>query len=238
MNKSWSNFCKLSGYAALFQFLMIIVMTVGGAIAGSKPQTVIQYYTIANESLVKIIFAGDLAVLVMLLPYYLTFLSLWKILGGNDDPKVLISVIFTYIALSSIILLNNDFALIKLAGEYAKSVSDIEKQTILAAGKSLFVSDMWNSTAAYLSGIFYQGAGLLISFVILRSKQFNKWTAYTGIWGNGFDLLQHVIHPILPGIAQIILMIAGPGYLLWFIFLGRDLIKISNSQRVTLGDVS
>ncbi|MBA7580982.1 hypothetical protein ES708_22881 [subsurface metagenome] len=48
---------------------------------------------------------------------------------------------------------------------------------------------------------------------------------------NGFDLAQHLIHPFVPTIASILLMIAGPFYLLWFPFLGRDLFKIGRLEK-------
>ena len=67
--------------------------------------------------------------------------------------------------------------------------------------------------------------------VMLRGKTFGKVTAYAGILANGFDLTQHLMHPFLPSIASILLMIGGPFYLLWFPLLGRDLFKLGRLEK-------
>ena len=94
---------------------------------------------------------------------------------------------------------------------------------------------MWNSTAGFIAGILLQGAGVLISVVMLRGKTFSKVTAYAGILANGFDLTQHLMRPFLPSIASILLMIGGPFYLLWFPLLGRDLFRLGRlKKRITV----
>ena len=92
-------------------------------------------------------------------------------------------------------------------------------------------SDMWNSTAGFMAGILLRGAVVLISVIILRGKIFGKVTAYAGILANGFDLTQHLMHPSLPSIASILLMIGDPFYLLWFPLLGRDLSKLGRLEK-------
>ncbi len=92
-------------------------------------------------------------------------------------------------------------------------------------------SDMWNSTAGFMAGIPLQGAVVLISVIILRGKIFGRVTAYAGILANGFDLAQHLMHPFLPSITSILLMIGGPFYLLWFPLLGRDLFKLRRLEK-------
>jgi len=65
---------------------------------------------------------------------------------------------------------------------------------------------------------------------MLRSKDFNKITAIAGLLGNGFDLLQHVLHPFLPTVSEVILRVAGPFYLIWFPMLVRDFLRLYRSN--------
>jgi hypothetical protein len=71
-----------------------------------------------------------------------------------------------------------------------------------------------------------QGAGIIISLVMWRSKDFSKVTAYSGLLGNGFDLIQHVLHPFLPAVSAFISMFMGIFYFVWFPMLGRDLLRL------------
>ncbi len=80
-----------------------------------------------------------------------------------------------------------------------------------------------------------QGSGVMISLAMIGSGKFRKLTIVSGILGNGIDLIQHVIHPVLPNAAEIILMFAGPFYLIWYVTLGMDFYRYSRSLKLDLG---
>jgi hypothetical protein len=61
---------------------------------------------------------------------------------------------------------------------------------------------------------------------MLGSKDFSKVTAYAGLLGNGFDLVQHVLHPFVPSVSAFIMMFMGLFYLVWFPMLARDLLRL------------
>jgi hypothetical protein len=65
---------------------------------------------------------------------------------------------------------------------------------------------------------------------MLRSKDFSKITAYAGLLGNGFDLIQHIIHPFTPSLSEAIMLFMGLFYFIWFPMLGRDLLQLSKAQ--------
>jgi hypothetical protein len=50
----------------------------------------------------------------------------------------------------------------------------------------------------FAGGILLQGAGVIISVIMLHSEGFSKVTAYAGLIGNGLDLIQHVLYPFAP----------------------------------------
>jgi hypothetical protein len=61
---------------------------------------------------------------------------------------------------------------------------------------------------------------------MLRSEDFSKVTAYAGLLGNALDFIQHVLHPFTPSFSEILVMVMGPFYMVWFPMLGRDLIRL------------
>ena len=82
---------------------------------------------------------------------------------------------------------------------------------------------MWHGTGPIMGGILLQGAGVLISVVMLQGKAFDKVTAYVGILTHGLDLVHLLIGLFLPEVSVILMAIAGPLYLIWFPLIGRDL---------------
>jgi hypothetical protein len=78
-----------------------------------------------------------------------------------------------------------------------------------------------------MSGILLQGGGVIISLVMLRSRDFSKVTAIAGLVGNALDLTQHLLHPFAPSVSATIQMLMGPFYLVWFPMLARDLFRLA-----------
>lgn len=66
----------------------------------------------------------------------------------------------------------------------------------------------------------------MISLVMLRSKDFSRVTAISGLLGNAFDLVQHLLHPFAPSISQWFSMVMMV-YLVWYPMLARDLFRLA-----------
>jgi hypothetical protein len=76
------------------------------------------------------------------------------------------------------------------------------------------------------------GGAILISVAMLKSGVFGKVAAWSGILANGFDLLHILINLVVQGNAGDILMaVAGPAYLVWFVLLGRRLLQLASAAR-------
>lgn len=90
---------------------------------------------------------------------------------------------------------------------------------------------MWHGTGSYVTGILLQGAGVSISVIMLRSRDFSRVTACSGLVANGLDLVQHLIHVFAPSIAAPILAVGGVFYLVWFPMLGWDFFKLGRGGR-------
>ena len=106
----------------------------------------------------------------------------------------------------------------------------MERSLYLAAGEGLIASDMWHSTAALISGLFVQGAGVLISLAMLRSQVFSRVTAYLGIVIFGLDLLHILAGPFSPLVSFVLMATAGPLYLLWFPLVARRLYRLGRVE--------
>jgi hypothetical protein len=221
------RFYRIGGAAAWLQ-LIVTVVTIAAAVAlGARPTNVAEFYVVYQDNLLVGLLRDDLASLVIIALYLGTAPALYLALKQVDLTAAFFATLFTLIAVVVTFATHTGFTMLHLSREYAAAATPAEQAQILAAGQAVLASDIWNSTAGYMTGILLQGSGVLIALVMLRSDDFGRLTAYAGLLANGIDLLQHVLHPFTPSLSAIILYAAGPFYLLWFPLIGRDLLRLA-----------
>ena len=217
---------KISAISALSQLVIVIIYFIIIATLGGKPATVEEYFTVMQNNRLVGLLRGDIMNLLIIVPYLGLFPGLYLVLKRVNPIGSAVATLLTFIAVLLCFASNSDFSMMHLSDQYALATTEAHRSQLLAAGEAVIASNMWNSTSSYISGIFLQGSGILISGIMLRSKKFSKVTALAGILGNGFDLLQHILHPFLPATSEIVLRVAGPFYLVWFPMLVRDFLRM------------
>jgi hypothetical protein len=85
---------------------------------------------------------------------------------------------------------------------------------------------MWHGTGAAIGGFLLLIGGLALSIVMLKSETFTRWTALVGILTNGLDLTRSVLMLFAPTLGTVLMVIAGPLYLVWFPLLARDFFRM------------
>lgn len=223
---SWNSLFLIGGGAALLQLASLLILTVISFTLGPKPGTVEEYFTVLQANPLAGLLRSDLLLLILLALYLGTFPALYVALRPISPVYTTMATLFTLIAVAVCFATQSDFSMLSLSDQYTAATTAVERSQLLAAGEAVIASNMWHSSGAYMSGILLQGAGVMISVIMLRSKDFSKVTAYAGLLANGFDLAQHILHPFAPSISAIIIMAAGPFYLVWFPMLARDLFRL------------
>ena len=140
-----------------------------------------------------------------------------------------LATLFTIMAVTGTFAAKSTFSPHHLGSQFV-TASQVQRSQLIAAAEAVIASDMWNSSAAYMGGILLQGAGAMISIIMLRSKDFSKVTAYAGLLGNGSDLIQRILHPFAPSISAPIQMLMGIFYFVWFPMLARDFFRLIKEQ--------
>jgi hypothetical protein len=219
----------IGGISALAQLAAILSYTVALAVLGSKPASVEEYFLVQQSSKLAVVLRGDFLLLLLIAPYFGTFPALWWALRRCGPLAATFAALFTFVAVTVCFASESTFALLHLGDQYATAANEAARAQILAAGRAVIASDMWHSSGAYVSGILMQGGGVIISLVMLRSKDFSKVTAIAGLLGNALDLTQHVLTPFVPQFAGMVQMLMGPFYLVWFPMLARDFFLLSRS---------
>lgn len=221
------SFYKTAGIASWLQLLVILSSIVVLSALGKKPDSPIGFFELIQHGKLMILLHDDFIFVILIALYLLTFPGLYFALRKHNHSIVFYSCLFTFVAVVLAFSSNSAFSLMHLADQYRAAETPEMQSQYIAAGEALIAGNMWNSTAAYMAGLLLQGAGVMISIVMLLSKDFLRITAIAGIAANGTDLIQHLIAPFYPAIHEPVIMIAGPAYLLWFLFMGWDLLKLA-----------
>jgi hypothetical protein len=203
----------IGGVAALLQLTTILAMAIVMATLGQKPTSAEEYFTIQQGSRLASILRGDLLTLILIGLYLGTIPALYAALRPVSPVYAALAALFTLIAVTGAFATESTFSLLYLGDRYAAAAGPAERARFLAAGEAVIASDMWNSSAAYMGGLLLQGAGVMISVIMLRSRDFSRVTAYAGLLGNGFDLAQHTVHPFAPAVSTFIMAFMGLFYL-------------------------
>jgi hypothetical protein len=224
-----SNLYKIGGVAAILQLVAILAFAIVMAALGPKPTSAAEYFAIHQSSSLAAFLRGDILLLVLIGLYLGTFPALYAALRHVSPVYTALATLFTLMAVLGCFVTESSFSLLYLGNQYAVA-TEAQRLQLIAAGEAIIASDMWNGTAAYMGGILLQGSGVLISLIMMRSKDFSKATAYSGLLGNGLDLIQHLLHPFAPLISASIGMFMGLFYFVWFPMLGRDLLRLGRKK--------
>ena len=227
---SRKNLYTIGAVAALLQLAAILAYTVALAVLGPKPASVADYFALQQSNLLAAMLRGDFLLLLLIGGYLGTFPALYVALRPVSPVAAFFATIFTFIAVTICFATEATFALLHLGNLYAVAITEAQRAQLLAAGEAIIAGDLWNSSGAYVSGILLQGGGVIISLVMLRSKDFSKVTAIAGLLGNALDLLQHLLHPFAPALSAPIQMAMGPFYLVWFPMLARDFFRLAKRE--------
>ena len=222
---NWKPLYRIGAVAALVQLAAVLAYAVALAVLGPKPVSAEEFFAIQQSSRLASVLRGDFLLLVLIAGYLGTFPALYVALRRVSPVASMFATLFTLIAVTLCFASESTFALLYLGDQYATASAELLRAQFLAAGEAVIAADMWHSSGAYLSGILLQGGGVIISLVMLRSKDFSKVTAIAGLLGNTLDLTQHLLHPFAPSVSATIQMLMGPFYLVWFPMLARDLFR-------------
>jgi hypothetical protein len=197
---------------------------------GPPPEDIKECFTLLNEDKLLGLLRLDILTVFAMPLYYLLFYSIYLTLKDTDIELVTISTILAFIGLTLFLSCTSVFSILNLSEKYALAIDDTEKSQLLAAGEALFTSDIWHGTSAFIGGLLLQTGGLLFSIAMLKSNVFSRITAYTGIFIFGLDLIHILIIFFLPRLSNVLMVIAGTFYLLWFLLVGFRLFQLSRVE--------
>jgi hypothetical protein len=219
---------RLGGLAAL----VVVVLTLGeivGFIFYPQPETISDWFTLFQENMIiGLIDFWGLEV-PMYLMFVFVFLALYCVLRNINEGFMAVAMIFIILGTGIFLATNNPFSMLSLSNQYAAAVTKAEQSAILAAGQAILVITGQRAVGGFNVALFLVSvAGLMVSFVMLKSNSFDKFTAIVGILANALSLADYVRQAFTTSEIMALLVIL-PGALLlviWYILIGRRLYQL------------
>ena len=230
-------FYRSGAVGAALQLLSLAAMIVAGLALGPRPETAAAAFAAYHDGPWHLALRGDLLLVgLLIVPYLLTAPALFLALRRTGFAVAAFATLFTVIAVVGAVATESTFSLLHLAERSAAASGEAQRAALLAAAEAVIAADLWNATAGYAGGFLLQGSGVAFSLLMLRSDRFHRLTAWSGLLGNGFDLVQHAIHPFLPAVASTIAMGMGILYVVWFPMLAWDFARLAQGGRGAAAD--
>lgn len=229
---AWSSLYRAGGTAGVIVgtlFLLEMIVYIASS-APSLTDAAGWFTLLHNNRLVGLVDFGILELygLVLFVPL---FLALYAALRRSNESYMAIATVLALVGTAANFATNKLFTLLSLSDLYAAAPTEALKVQFLAAGQAvLAVSAAGGISGSVEGGIPVAIAGLVISYVMLRSSLFGKVTAYVGIMANGVGLAMYI------GAAATTTMGGSPLFgvffllfVAWLLLIGRKLLQLGSA---------
>ena len=163
----------------------------------------------------------------------LIFLAVYIALRQVNRSAMLIAVTCGLVGITVYFASNQAFAMFALSKRYAAAATNTQHSIYLAAGEALLAVNnpeaVYQGTGIYVSYFLILFAGLIISFVMLRSDVFSKATAVVGILANGIGLCYFIGLSFAWELYWIPTPISAPFRVIWYFLIALRLFKLAKS---------
>lgn len=225
-DSNWKNIYKIGGFTVIILLVYSLITILIMSILGMPPTSAADVFAMLQANKFTGLLRLDVVTVFVMPLYYLLFLSLYAVLKKTHAAYITIATLLGCAGVTLFLATPSVFSWLTLSDKFAAATSEAQKTLFLAAGEAVLASDMWHGTGAMVGGLLLQTGTLLATLLMLKGSVFGKATAWVGVVTHGLDLLHILVGFFLPAGGAILMMIAGPLYLIWFPLLARDFFRL------------
>jgi hypothetical protein len=231
----------IGGVAALTSAAMYfvgILVYIPAYRAGPPPSTVLEWFTLFQNSWLTSLFFLGLADIVIMLAWVPMALALYAALRRTHKPALTVAIPLAFVGIAVYLATNIAFSMFSLSHKYTAATTEAEKSIIQAAGQALIAVS--EGTGGHYAGMPLAWlAGLIISVIMLSSKTFSKATAWAGIVGLGLLLASTPFAgyttigsttAVVSALIAVTYIGGGLLSLAWYILVGRRLLQLGRLE--------
>jgi hypothetical protein len=237
-DSNWPGIYKLGGIAALSAVLVgLLEIVITFLPGGNTAQETVQdwFMLFQQNSFMGLRNLGLLNIFLNLLAI-LTYLALYAVhRKDRDRPLATLAMIVSFLGIGIFFSTNRAFPMLALSNQYALATSNDQRMVLEAAGQAMLSVGQSHTPGTFLGFCLSEVAGVMISFVMLRSEIFSKVAAYTGMIGFGSLLVFEFFSSFVSGLdatAMILAMFGGLLSMAWYVLIALRLFQLGQDASV------
>jgi hypothetical protein len=230
---------RIAGVAAFITVVvmvleMVITLFPGGGVGEVGVLAVADWFDLFQDNAFMAL--RNLGLMNMLSLFFTIpiYLALYTIHRKGYRALAALAAVLYFIGIAVYLAGNTAFSMLSLARIYGSAAGEAERAILLAAGRALLVRGESHTAGTFLGFLFMEGAGIVISIVMLRSRIFGRLAGYAGISGYLFLLLYDIFSSFVPALSQsamLFVLIGGPLSLLWDVLIGIRFLRIGYREQ-------
>lgn len=235
--KQSQSIYTLGGITTIIALMGIVLDVVIGSVSGGNlsalPQTAVDRFAQFQENWLLGLYNLDLlnvANQVVLIP---TYVALYAAHRQGKNAYALLSLIIFLVGTTIFVTNNTALPMLELSHKYAASTTESQKTLLAAAGEAMLARSSHGGLGVFIGFVLFNIGGLMMSFVMLTGKVFNKVTSGMGIAGSILILIYIILVTFAPGVRSMATAFAMPGGLLlmaWMIMFAIRLFQLGNLE--------
>lgn len=186
----WIKLFRIGGVSALlcaFLYILTLGVYIPANLNSPPPENVTEWLQLLQSSPLTGLFYLGLSDVFIMLFWVPMVLALYILINKYHKTWMTIAGLFVIVGVAVYIATNTSFSMLSLSHRYQAAASEAEKTAVLAAGQSLIA--LTEGTGRYAGMPLVWLSGMTISIIMLRSSEFKRATAWTGILGLGLLVL-------------------------------------------------
>lgn len=228
----WNTILKIGGVAALSAVLVgLLEITITFLPGGNTTQeTVMDWFMLFQENwFMGLRDLGLLNILLNILAIFTYFALYAAHRRSAQQPYAALAMTISYIGIGVFLATNRALPMLDLSMQYAVATTEAQRAMLVAAGQSMLSVGQSHTPGTFLGFVLVEIAGILISFVMLKSKIFSSTTAFMGILGFGSLLVFEFFSSFISGLStttMIFAILSGLLTMVWYILTARRLYEL------------
>lgn len=236
-DSQWKKFYIFAGAAALLIVVVGIVDILLSMSAGeAQPNSIMavtEWFALFQSSPITALSNLGLINMITLSLGIPVYLALSHVHQRSRPALAALSAILFFIGTAIYLSSNTVFSMLALSSQYA-TATEAQKPLLEAAGRAALAQGA-DLTPGTLIGLFFaQLGGLIMAWVMLRSKIFSKWTGWMGLFGFGCMILFFPLAAFDPEqftLAMLISMFGGLALMAYYTLFALRLFQLSKEGR-------
>ena len=219
----WNSLYRTAAIAALISVALFMFQIVAFFV-WPPPSTVQGHFALLQSrpliglvSLDFVIILDEVLAIPICLALYLTLRRL-------NEPLVLIATALSAVSIVCFLIATPALNMLYLSRQYAAASTAAERNGFLGAGQA--VLSFWLGTPYQVGYVLGSIDMVLISFVMLRSSIFSKFTAYMGILAGAVGFGVYV-----PNVGVFISILSVVGMQIWYVLIALALLRLCKSHQ-------